>query len=387
VRSFRSSYVGLALASAVFLDCAPGVYGPWPSTSLEPILALDHPTIETLLDSGAVGAAGSTYRFVAFGDQRALADGEWQEMMARIAELPAAQAPAFLIDTGDIVDDGRHGDQFHTLRDILRPVKHLPYLVGIGNHEVDNNRTRGARVQAAAFLSYLDDELSPDRLYYRKDIGPATFLFLDTNDFTYGENGDRNACPLAIDPNTREGAQLAWLREQAAGLAAKDALVIAVMHHPLVQSSEKHSVAACALWNFSDGGETLADILADAGVDVVLAGHTHTYERFRMVRNDGRTVHLINVSGRPRNAFLWHGSSDRRAQDIRGGEAAWLEELGWLGVDHWEITQEEVMLEKDEADQFALFTVEPDGGLVMEMRFLDEDEPDGTRDGEPVRLR
>jgi hypothetical protein len=31
--------------------------------------------------------------------------------------------------------------------------------------------------------------------------------------------------------------------------------------------------------------------------------------------------------------------------------------------------------------------VEEDGGLVLEVRFLDDDEPDGMRHGAPVRLR
>jgi hypothetical protein len=258
--------------------------------------------------------------------------------------------------------------------------------VGVGNHELDDNESPRAREHTARFLAYLDDDLSPDRLYYRKDIGAATFLFLDTNDFTYGEHGERDACPLTIDSDTREGRQLAWLRRQATDLGTRDRLVIAVMHHPLVQSSEKHYGAACALWNFSDGGEGLADVLADAGVDVILTGHTHTYERFRMVRSDGRTMQLVNLSGRPRDAFLWIGSGDRRARDIRGEEHAWLEELGWVGLDHWQIVQEDWMRKEDEADQFAVFTVEPDGGLTMQVRFLDEDAPDGTRASETVRL-
>jgi hypothetical protein len=190
-----------------------------------------------------------------------------------------------------------------------------------------------------------------------------------------------------VEPATREGRQVAWLREQAADLAARDALVIAVMHHPLVQSSEKHRPSARALWAFSDGGQTLADLLLQAGVDVVLTGHTHTYERFRLVREDGRSLHLVNISGRPRDAFLWIGAGKRRARDIRGEEHEFLADAGWTGLERWRITQEDVMGKEGEADQFALFAVEEDGGLVLEMRFLDDEEPDGMRHGAPVRLR
>jgi hypothetical protein len=390
-RPFWSSRLwAAALAVAVTLPATPaGAFrwpwesDPWPDTSLRPVAALDHPLVESVVPPGAA----VSYRFAAFGDQRALADGEWKRLVERIAALRGDERPAFVLDTGDIVDDGSHSDQFWWLRDILHPLRDRPYLVGVGNHEVADHEDPTARVNTAAFLAYLDRDLSPDRLWYRKDVGPATFLFLDTNDFTYGVNGDRDECPPSVDPDSREGRQIAWLHEQAAELAAKDALVIAVMHHPLVQSSEKHRPSARALWAFSDRGQTFADLLVEAGTDVVLTGHTHTFERFRLVRGDGRTLHLVNISGRPRDAFLWIGAGKRRARDIRGEEAAFLAEAGWTGLERWKITQEDLMPKEGEADQFALFSVEEDGGLVLEMRFLDDEEPDGMRHGAPVRLR
>jgi hypothetical protein len=362
---------------------------PWPSSSERPVATLDHPTVESVFQALDPAAP---YRIAIFGDQRALADGEWQVLIQKIADIDRENPFAFLIDTGDIVEDGKHSDQFTMLRDILEPVRPLPYLVGIGNHEVSDNKEREARENVAAFLSYLDADFGPDRMYYRKDLGAATFLFLDTNDFTYGEDGNRRACPLEVDPGTREGEQLEWLRDQAEDLRDQDRTVITVMHHPLVQSSEKHSDAACALWNFSDHGESLADILADAGTDVVLTGHTHTYERFRMTRSDGHEMQLINISGRPRDAFLWIGSEDRRAQDIRGREHEWLDDMGWIGLDHWTVEQIEYMEKDDEGDEFAVLTVEPEGGVDLRVHFLTERgvEPGddvGLRSGELVRLR
>ena len=404
-RWFRSSRlwtgnlptIALATVAALALLAAPDTArafrwpwksDPWPSSSDRPVATLDHPTVESVF---AALDPEAPYRFAVFGDQRALADGEWQVLIGKVAELDRESPFAFLLDTGDIVEDGRHSDQFEMLRGILEPLRPLPYLVGVGNHELSDNQERGARENAAAFLAYLDPDLDADRLYYRKDLGAATFLFLDTNDFTYGEDGQRKACPLQVDPGTREGRQLVWLRDQAAELGASERTVIAVMHHPLVQSSEKHSTAACALWNFSDGGESLADILADAGTDVVLTGHTHTYERFRMTRSDGHSMQLINISGRPRDAFLWIGSEDRRAQDIRGREEEWLDEMGWLGLDHWKVEQLEFMKKDEEGDQFAELTVDPDGGLEFRVHFLtkrgvDPGDDVGLRSGETAEL-
>ena len=48
-----------------------------------------------------------------------------------------------IIDTGDIVDNGKHADQFAMLHDILEPVRAWPYLVAVGNHELDIFVARG----------------------------------------------------------------------------------------------------------------------------------------------------------------------------------------------------------------------------------------------------
>ena len=118
----------------------------------------------------------------------------------------------------------------------------------------------------------------------------------------------------------------------------------------------------------------------------MLVGHTHTYERFCLTRGDGREIDVVNLSGRPRDSFLWKGSADRRARDLRGREREWLAEFGWSALDPWQIVQEEFMSKEDEANQFAVFTVEPDGRLFMELHFLDENTPGGTRRSETVQL-
>ncbi len=364
---------------------------PWPDSSDLPVETLAHPTVESVFEARARDGLDATpYRFAAFGDQRALADGEWQEILHQIRRWETEHEPlAFLLDTGDLVYDGRKTDQFAWLaEEILSIVPDSPYLVGVGNHEVKNNDDPAARENIAHFLAYLDPDLAPERLWYRKDLGGATFLFLDTNDFIYGPAGDRKECPRDVDPASREGQQLIWLREQLAETAADpDRLVIAVLHHPPIQSSKKHRTASCSIWTLREDGVPLIDRLVDGGVDMILTGHTHTYERFRLVRHDGRELHVVNVSGRPRDSVFWIGAGDRRAKDIRGREVEYLSEKGWEGISDWEVHQEEVLEKSDEGNQFAIFTVEPGGGLVLETHFLDEDAPGGTRVGEPVRLR
>jgi hypothetical protein len=346
--------------------------------------------VESVFRDPADGGAGNAaYRFAAFGDQRALADGEWQELLAQITRWERENGElAFLLDTGDVVHDGRRSDQFRWLTDeVLSIARHLPYLVGVGNHEVKNNADPAARENTARFLAYLDDDLAPDRLYYRKDLGPATFLFLDTNDLVYGPAGERGECPPSVAPDSREGRQLAWLRAQLEDAADRGIeLVIAVLHHPPIQTSRKHREAARSLWSLRDGDRLFLDVLAEGGVDVILTGHTHTYERFRLDRSDGLEMDVVNLSGRPRESVFGIGAGARRAEDVRGREAEHLAETGWETHPAWAIRQEAVTVESDEANQFGLFTVEPDGRLFLRTLFLDEDEPGGLRASARVRL-
>jgi hypothetical protein len=379
--------VGAAAALATLASLAEAftwpwdVGAPWPRSSRLPVETLDHPTLEARAATLSPGADAG-FRFVVFGDQRALADGEWQALLRDVARRAAADDRIlFLLDTGDIVHDGAFRDQFRLLRSILSPVRRLPYLVAVGNHETHWNGPGPARANTAAFLRYLDTAFSTRRMYYRKDVGPLRLFFLDTNDLVYGDDGGAGdahrgrgaprgageAPPRA--PGRRAREQLAWLARE---LAEDDPgrTTVVVMHHPIVQSSAKHIEQARDLWNLRHEGRALADLLADGGVDVVLTGHTHTYERFTLRRADGRSLQVVNVSGRPRDSALWHGAEARKARPIAGREHAWLSARGWRGLDRWGVTQDEAMLGRG-SNQYGLVTVGADGSLSLEMEFLD----------------
>jgi hypothetical protein len=358
----------------------------WPQTSEIPVTPLENPTIEDRLQEIAWEISAG-YRFVVFGDQRALANGEWQELITHVAALSAEdERLLFIFDTGDIVGDGAHGDQFEMLREILGPVRHLPYLVAVGNHELESNRPCPARANTAAFLSYLDAEFSTQRMYYRKDIGPVRFLFMDGTDLVRGDAGELEspACPAE---GSRARGQMEWLVEQLEeeGGGTYRTTVVG-LHNPLIQSSKKHRRDALTLWKYEYDGRRLPDILLDGGVDLVLVGNTHTYERFLLRRSDGRQLRHINISGRPRTDLNWFRDRTRRPKDISGREGEWLTAKGWQNLAGWEIVQEEAMT-KDAANQFGLFTVEADGGLLMETYYLDPESPTGTRRSPRVRVK
>lgn len=360
-------------------------YG-WPRSSSQAVVPLDRPSVEEWIN-GRPLRDGEGFRFAVMGDQRALADGEWQMLLERMAErADSTGGIAFVIDTGDIVQDGSHSDQFARLRGILSLGPPAPYLVSAGNHEVHDNVPGPARGNTAHFLSGIDPALRAERLYYRKDIGPVRLLFLDTNDLVYGDDGTGLGL-RSPPPGSRAEGQMKWLEEELSAPPGPGQTTIVVMHHPFVTSSAKHREQALDLWSYrGSGGRTLPDILADGKVDLVLTGHTHTYERFRIRRSDGQGMVVVNFSGRPRDSILWFGSSAREARDLRGREEAALSEAGWTDLDRWEIRQEDAMLGGG-SNQYGEFTVGADGALTMEVIFLDPEKAGAAGSRRAVRIR
>jgi hypothetical protein len=107
-----------------------------------------------------------------------------------------------------------------------------------------------------------------------------------------------------------------------------------------------------------------------------------------LTRDDGRQMTVVNLSGRPRPSFLWFGAGARRARDIHGQEAEWLARQGFAGLDRWTVQQVEAMYDKKaERDNFAVFSVDSNGGVLLDMHYLDGQHPTGTHQGPPVRIR
>jgi Calcineurin-like phosphoesterase len=370
----------LATMVLSLLLAAAAQAGVWPKSDTYPVETLDHPTIESVLTSGDVNPYMG-YHFVVFGDQRAQANGGWQGLIREINELPADKQPLFIIDTGDIVNAGKYSDQFHHLQhDILGPVNHLPYLVGVGNHELQGNKSREGLQNAATFLAYLDPAIGPERFWYDKVIGDVRFIFLNASDLVSGDNGRQG--PLGVSlPGSRAEKQMDWFYGK---LAEKGhwAKTIVISHYPIIQTSKSHREAAIYQWQYLHRGRRMVDVMIDAGVDVVLTGHTHTYERFSLKRPEGGGLAVINVSGKPHGRWERFFGNDRRAKDIRGREIPWLSEKLFVDLWDWTITQDEVMVEEEEANQFLLMQVHADGRLSGQVYFLDEDAPDGVRLGE-----
>jgi len=130
----------------------------------------------------------------------------------------------------------------------------------LGNHDYDTLNARGA-------FDYFGARLGPPGLgYYSYDLGTWHIIVLN----------DHGSDSLFLDPATPQGQ---WL---TADLAAHTNLcTIAMWHVPLFNSSNVPG------WTTSPQHKPIWDTLYPAGVDIVINGQQHNYERFKPMTPGG----------------------------------------------------------------------------------------------------
>ena len=126
----------------------------------------------------------------------------------------------------------------------------------LGNHDYQNGDANGS-------FDYFGDRVGPRGLgYYSYDVGSWHIIVLN----------DRGTSEI-------DAAQMTWL---ANDLATKNKpCTIAMWHVPLFLSSNNPG------WTSNPGKKPVWDLLYNAGVELVLNGQQHNYERFMPMRPDG----------------------------------------------------------------------------------------------------
>ena len=142
----------------------------------------------------------------------------------------------------------------------------------IGNHEYHVPH-------AGAYFAYFGARAGePFEGRYSYDIGRWHVVSLNSNcyDGRVINDIDVNVTSADFGGCSQDSPQAEWLRKDLA--RHPSACTIAMWHHPRFSSGYQGSFAGLAeLWS----------ILVDHGVDVVLSGHDHDYERFAPQLADG----------------------------------------------------------------------------------------------------
>jgi predicted phosphodiesterase len=175
--------------------------------------------------------------FIAYGDSRSQPD-----IHTAMARQFKAWHPDFILHTGDLVANGKQYDlwskEFFT--PLANVMDEIPLWPVIGNHENDGKN----------YLSHF--HFSGTNTWYSFDVGPVHFLALDYQ----SEKAGREQYRFASNDLFR--SQAPWK--------------IVFMHVPMFNVSGHGS---------SWGHLAYLPLFRAAKTDMIIAGHSHLYERFR----------------------------------------------------------------------------------------------------------
>jgi len=209
----------------------------------------------------ATGPETTRLHFTAMGDF-----GTGGTRQAEVLEVlsQAGKAGELLVTLGDnAYSSGTEAEfQSNMFKPMAAVLRQVPLFPSPGNHEYVTNQGQ----------PYLDNFYLPannpekSERYYSFNWGPVHFVSLDSNCVIGLASSDR--CTLA--------AQKSWLAADLA--AAKQPWKVVFFHHPM--------------WSSGDHGSQLkmrrefAPLFEQYGVDLVLMGHDHNYERSKPMRGD-----------------------------------------------------------------------------------------------------
>lgn len=203
-------------------------------------------------------------RFIAFGDS-----GIGSNTQALLAETMAKESPDVIVHTGDLIYPA--GAEKDYLPNFFRPYKSLLattfFMPSLGNHDVATDR--GAPLLRQFILPENGPAGIEAERNYWFDYGPARFVALDSN---LDANGG------AMKHAEMKSVVADWLRKTLTDCDATWRIVF--FHHPFYTGSA-HTAESSAYVK-----DAYLDAIEAAGVDVVLCGHNHLYERIGTMRAD-----------------------------------------------------------------------------------------------------
>lgn len=107
----------------------------------------------------------------------------------------------------------------------------------------------------------------PHSLSYVIQLAPGYRLFALNDDTNYKPEGERGS--------GYSDDCMQWIMEQLEDAKANDQFVIAMTHHPMISPSPFYSIIGKG--DMQRNHETTREIFADAGLQVMLTGHTHVH--------------------------------------------------------------------------------------------------------------
>ncbi|HVW62790.1 MAG TPA: FN3 domain-containing metallophosphoesterase family protein [Puia sp.] len=166
----------------------------------------------------------------------------------------------FVFLNGDMFNFQTDEDQLveHLLRPLGGMPARTPFFFSRGNHEV-----RGK------FARHLPDYFNSGdpRFFFSFQWGPMYAIVLDSGEDKPDDSPEYYGL---VDFDRYRRMQAGWLKEEVKKKAFRKAKYKVVFSHiPLYNAGEWHGTVHCR--------EVWGDILNDAGIDLMISGHTHVY--------------------------------------------------------------------------------------------------------------
>ena len=216
------------------------------------------------------------FDFVAIADMQGMIQSMYEDSASAIESIVAhAGGYDFVLNAGDMADNGDNFSQWGwALNENLAFFANTSTFNTAGNHEDGGGKLDD-------FYNYGDmapaTQDSDSGLYYSFDYATAHVIVLNTND--------------ADATNGLSTAQFDWLKADLE--ANKDAKWIFVLMHKSLYSGGSHSFDG----DVEAMRAQLVPVFYEYGVDLVLAGHDHTYTVTECLDGEGNAVARATANG------------------------------------------------------------------------------------------
>jgi len=208
------------------------------------------------------------FRFLAWGDS-GTGNGAQRDVAAVIQRTVPAPAMALLL--GDLVYDvgAREDYDWKVFAPYASLFRKVPFLTALGNHDVDTEQ--GAPYFEAFHLpttTGAPGHPSGTEHYYSFEHGMAHFACLDSESSS-SEPGSPMYTWLQDDLDAAHARGQRWL--------------VVYMHHPVYSRGTHDSTQEGELIRLHDD---LVPLFEAEGVDLVVSGHSHVYERSYLLKDE-----------------------------------------------------------------------------------------------------
>jgi hypothetical protein len=194
--------------------------------------------------------------------------------------------PLFHLFNGDLCYANLSNDRVRTWSDFWennsRSARHRPWMPAAGNHE---NELGNGPIGYAAYQTYFSVPPASGQtdvtrgLWYSFTVGSVRVISLANDDVCYQDGGSSYVRGYS------RGAQRAWLERELATSRQSPGVdwVVVCMHQVVISTADK--------FNGADLGvrEEWVPLFDTYGVDLVVCGHEHHYERSHPIRGQATT--------------------------------------------------------------------------------------------------